>query len=87
MSMQCYIYKSQRTEGAYVYLRDADAFNLVPAGLAEKLGTLTFVIELDLSPERKLACEDVNAVMANLQMQGFHLQLPRVVEALNASLC
>lgn len=82
--MQCYVYKSQRTEGGYIYLRDAEAFELIPPGLAKRLGLLNFVIELDLSSERKLAREDVNTVLANLQTQGFHLQLPPVAEACNA---
>ena len=34
------------------------------------------VIELELSPDRKLAREDVGKVMANLRDQGFHLQMP-----------
>lgn len=74
--MQCFVYKSLRRADTFVYLRERDAFDLVPPTLAATLGALSFVIELALSPERRLAREDVDTVMANLQGPGFHLQLP-----------
>jgi len=74
--MQCFVYKSLRRADTFVYLRERDAFELLPSTLAATLGTLSFVIELALSPERRLAREDVDTVIANLQGPGFHLQLP-----------
>jgi uncharacterized protein len=74
--MQCFVYKSARRADTYIYLRERDAFDLLPAPLAASLGPLNFVIELALSPERKLAREDVETVIANLRGPGFHLQLP-----------
>ena len=74
--MQCFVYKSARRAETYVYLRERDAFDLLPAPLAATLGPLNFVIELSLSPERKLAREDVDTVIANLRGPGFHLQVP-----------
>lgn len=73
--MQCFVYKSQRRDDTYLYLREAGNFSLLPAGLHERLGELSFVIELDLSPERKLARENVATVLADLTRDGFHLQL------------
>ncbi|TDR41281.1 hypothetical protein DFR29_111195 [Tahibacter aquaticus] len=74
--MDCFVYKSHKRADTFVYLRERDAFELLPRTLADSLGPLTFVIELALSPERKLAREDVDTVMANLRGPGFHLQLP-----------
>jgi uncharacterized protein YcgL (UPF0745 family) len=74
--MQCFVYKSLRKADAYVFLRENEGFGVLPAALAETLGTLVFVIEIELSPQRKLAREDVAVVMANLAERGFHLQLP-----------
>jgi uncharacterized protein len=74
--MQCFVYKSLRRADTFVYLREQDAFDLLPRTLADSLGPLSFVIELALSPERKLAREDVDTVIANLKGPGFHLQLP-----------
>lgn len=74
--MDCFVYKSLRRADTFVYLRERDGFDAIPATLAATLGPLSFVIELALSPERKLAREDVDTVIANLQGPGFHLQLP-----------
>lgn len=74
--MQCFVYKSLRKADTFVYLREADGFEALPAPIAERLGTLAFVIEIELSPQRKLAREDVDAVMANLLSKGYHLQWP-----------
>ena len=41
-----------------------------------QLGELAFVLEVTLSPERKLAREDIAVVRQNLASQGFHLQFP-----------
>jgi uncharacterized protein YcgL (UPF0745 family) len=74
--MQCFVYKSLRKADTYVYLRASEGFDVLPAALAEQLGTLGFVIEIELSPTRKLAREDVAVVMQNLVAQGYHLQFP-----------
>jgi uncharacterized protein len=74
--MQCFIYKSARKPGTYIYLRERDAFGLLPEAIATPLGALTLVMELALSPTRKLVQADVNVVLANLAGPGFHLQLP-----------
>jgi len=74
--MQCFVYKSLKRAETFVFLRERDAFDLLPRTLADSLGPLHFVIELALAPERKLAREDVETVMANLSGPGFHLQLP-----------
>ncbi len=74
--LPCWVYRSPRKQEMYLYLAEEDGFNKVPDALLEKFGQPILVIELELSPERKLAREDVNTVMANLRSQGFHLQLP-----------
>ncbi|MEO8670345.1 MAG: YcgL domain-containing protein [Tahibacter sp.] len=72
----CFVYKSLRKSDTYLYLRERDAFGLLPASVAEPLGQLHFVIELQLSPERQLAREDVGVVIRNLAASGFHVQFP-----------
>ncbi len=44
--------------------------------LKRMMGTLEFVMELELSAERKLAQADVNEVMIKLEDEGFYLQMP-----------
>jgi uncharacterized protein YcgL (UPF0745 family) len=74
--MKCFVYRCGKRAETYVYLRERDAFGLLPPELAGRLGALTLVLELDLVPERRLAREDAGTVRRNLVERGFHVQLP-----------
>lgn len=74
--MRCFIYKSQRKSDTYVFLRERDGTSALPQPIVEALGSLAFVMELELSPERKLARVSAADVMDNLARRGFHLQMP-----------
>jgi uncharacterized protein YcgL (UPF0745 family) len=74
--MHAYVYKSPRKADTYVYLAARDDFERLPAPIRQQLGTLQFVLEVELTPERKLARADPAVVRANLAAQGFHLQFP-----------
>jgi len=74
--MQAYVYKSERKPDTFVYLARRDDFDAVPEPLRSPLGALVFVLEVALTPERKLAREDAAVVRQNLAARGFHLQLP-----------
>ena len=78
--MQSFVYRSQKRDDTYVYLRERDAFGVLPANIAATLGELQFVLEVVLNPERKLAREDAAVVRANLAARGFHIQFPPKVE-------
>lgn len=74
--MPCYVYKSLKKTLLYLYISQKDDFSRVPTELLQTFGTLEFVLELELTPERKLAKEDSQKVLASLQEQGFFVQLP-----------
>lgn len=74
--MQCYVYKSLKKHLLYLYISQKDDFSRVPDELIQTMGKLEFVLELELSPERKLAKEDSQKVLASLQDKGFFVQLP-----------
>ena len=74
--MQAHVYKSLRKAETYLYLREKDAFTLVPETLRAQLGPLGFVLSVDLVPGRKLARVDAETVRGNLATLGFHLQGP-----------
>ncbi len=74
--MHCFVYKSLRKTETFVFLRERDGFDVIPESLSATLGTLVFVVEIALSPDRRLARESAETVMANLERNGFHLQLP-----------
>jgi hypothetical protein len=74
--MHCFVYASLRKADTYVWLARHDDFSVLPESLALMLGDLRFVLEVELDAQRKLPKEDAAAVLANLQNQGWHLQLP-----------
>lgn len=65
----------------YVYLRANLGPEQLPAELRQRLGRLTQVMELDLDPQRRLARVDVAAVIEQLRVTGWYLQLPPNVNA------
>ena len=75
-SRTCWIYRSAKSEGMYLYLGLEDNFDSIPDGLLKSFGTPQLVMQLELHPERKLAREETIKVLKNLSTQGFHLQLP-----------
>ena len=76
MPQACVVYRCSKQPEMYVYLRpDLGAADLPPA-LAERTGRLTRVMELELSPERRLARVDVNRVIEQLAGPGYFLQMP-----------
>lgn len=74
--MQAYVYKSQRKADTFVYLARRDEFTVLPEPLRTQLGPLAFVLEVALTPERKLARQDAAVVRENLSSRGFHVQFP-----------
>jgi len=74
--MHAYVYKSQSKADTYVYLAARDDFERLPESLRTQLEPLRFVLDVSLTPDRKLAREDAESVRGNLAAHGFHLQLP-----------
>ncbi|GMR01311.1 MAG: hypothetical protein BMS9Abin19_0682 [Gammaproteobacteria bacterium] len=60
----------------YIYLAEEDVFDNVPKEIFNSLGIVEFSMELEISPDKKLAREDTETVLSNLKQHGFHLQLP-----------
>ena len=77
--MQAFVYKSLRQADTYVYLAARDDFARLPPPLVTQLGKLQFVLEVALTPERKLALADADVVRENLASRGFHIQFPPTV--------
>ncbi len=75
MSMTCYIYRCQRKADTYIYLAEKDDFSKVPAVIMKGLGITEFSMELEIDSNTRLAKEDPEVVLSNLQEHGFHMQL------------
>lgn len=74
--MNCIVYRSARRAGTYVYVADEAALERMPAALKQGLGALSEVLRFELTPERRLAREDAQRVLANLASIGYHVQFP-----------
>ena len=77
--MLAYVYKSLRKPDTYVYLAERDDFARLPEPLRNQIGALQFVLEVALTPERRLAQANPDVVRTNLASRGFHLQFPPTV--------
>jgi len=74
--MKCSVVRSSVKDFTYIYLLAGHNFDDLPISLKKVFGEPEFVMDLELSPNRKLAYEDINQVMKNLAEQGYHLQMP-----------
>jgi uncharacterized protein YcgL (UPF0745 family) len=74
--MNCIVYKSLTKTDTYLYVEHESDFARVPESLQTLLGRMEKVMNLDLTPERRLANADASEVMRLLAEQGFYLQLP-----------
>ena len=77
--MQCYVYRSERKNDTYVYMKASVETTELPESVTQFMGDLTKVLEVDLS-KKKLANANVEQVMAAIETQGFYLQLPSEID-------
>ena len=76
IKVKCNIYRCSQRDEMYLYIHEEKNLDDLPEELLKLVKQLTFVIELELTPERKLAREDVLLVIENLKEKGYHLQMP-----------
>ena len=74
--VNCKIYRCSKRDEMYLYVRESKTIEALPAELLALVKELTHVMDLELSPQRKLAREDVNKVMDKLEQDGYFLQMP-----------
>lgn len=75
--MLCAIYRSRVRQDTYLYVATRSDLSRVPEALLQMLGEPVHVMDLELTPERRLAREDVGVVIQSLSEQGWYLQMPR----------
>jgi len=74
--MLCAIYKSAKKQQTYLFVKTRDDFSAVPEALMGTFGTPTLVTLTNLATKEKLAFANLAKVKANLNEQGYYLQLP-----------
>ena len=75
--MLCYIYRSNKKTGAYLYMARQDDFDCLPDAMRQVFGEPEFSMSLDLTADKKLAQEDIHEVIGKLKSEGYYLQLPK----------
>lgn len=74
--MICFVYRSEKKQGAYLYLARGKSLEDVPEELMVTLGKCNQVMQLNLAKRDRLASQDIEKVKDNLVSQGYHLQMP-----------
>ena len=74
--VNCKIYRCSNHDEMYLYTHEDKSINDLPDELINLVKGLTHIMDLELTPERKLAREDISIVINNLEEKGFHLQMP-----------
>ena len=77
--MLCFVYKSLKKEALYLFIEKKDDFSVVPEALLDSIGRPVFVMELELTPERKLARENAQQIIQQIQEKSFFVQLPPTI--------
>lgn len=77
------VFKSLKKLDTYLYLDKLQNFEELPSALRDSFGQYELVLEMELSPERKLARADTNQVLADITLKGFYLQLPPTIDELS----
>ena len=76
------IFRSPRRAEMYLYLPRPAQFDDLPEALQSQFGEPEHVMDLLLTPERRLARVDVVRVLDAIAEKGFYLQMPPSAETL-----
>jgi uncharacterized protein YcgL (UPF0745 family) len=76
MSTECRIYRCAKQAEMYLYLRSDFPPAQLPEALQRCTGRLTEIMQLTLTPERRLARADAAKVIERLASDGWYLQMP-----------
>lgn len=75
-TITCYVYRSRRKPGLYVYLPVEDDWSEVPEPIRKLLGETEKVLDLELTRDKQLARASGADVIDAMEQQGFYLQMP-----------
>jgi len=76
MTRNVKILKSLKKSDSYLFVDQNKNFSELPAELQKAFGSYDLVMEMELSPSKKLARAEAREVLAAIESVGFYLQLP-----------
>ena len=74
--MNCQVFRSNKKDETYLFLATQQSFDDLPDDLRVMFGEPVFVMDLEISPESKLARVETKNVLRSLVRLGYFLQLP-----------
>ena len=74
--MQSYIYRSEKKIDCYLFLQKPEEDFELPEVVKKAVGSLHFVMELDITPNTELALSEPAKILSALEEQGFYIQMP-----------
>jgi uncharacterized protein YcgL (UPF0745 family) len=74
--MFCKIFKSNIRRDYYIFIPKEKDFEALPEGLRTDFGEPVFVMEIEVTPEKKLARNNAHQILQDIDDQGYHLQMP-----------
>ena len=74
--MNCFVYRSEKKQGMFLYLSNKDDFECVPESLMKLLGETTYSFEFDLNQDKKMVKVEAKEVMKTMDKNGYFLQMP-----------
>lgn len=80
-SLLCTVYKSIREQALYVFVPQEAGEKNIPEELRQRMGEISEVMNLEITPGRKLARADAAKVLSDIQENGYYLQLPPEISA------
>ncbi|QIQ21762.1 YcgL domain-containing protein [Zophobihabitans entericus] len=75
--MWCFIYRSTKKMGSYLYIEKENDFSPVPEELMKLFGKPVFAMKLYLDDARKLAAATPQEIKQKMAEQGYFLQMLR----------
>lgn len=74
--MECVVHKSLKKDETYIFIATTTPLSDLPDELMKVLGQTEMIMTLKLTPEKKMARGTAAEIMASINQQGFHLQMP-----------
>lgn len=74
--MNCSVYKSNKKPDFYLFVEQEEQFERVPETLLTMLGTLEFVMNINLDERETLSQVEPKEVKQLIIEQGYFLQMP-----------
>ena len=83
----CSVFKSPKKSGMYIYVDRQTGVSKLPELLRSTFGEPIHVLDMVLTPTKKLARVDAKKVLEAIADTGFYLQMPTIEEPELLGLC